>query len=132
MRSERIVCDGCGAVKQETNHWYSVWLYCDRFLIKTLGTLSDIPDGVKVLDLCGQSCVLKSVSEFMSAKAPQPAASIDGPKTPEEKFEATVGMIVDKLENGEASQLGDEEFSYEIWAEVKRRIGAVCLLRAKL
>lgn len=46
-----------------------------------------------------------------------------------EDFESTVGVMVDKLENGEASQIGDmlEDYSDEdvalIWLEVRRRMG---------
>lgn len=54
-------CDGCGAEKKEVNHW---WIADDHkeFVIFPFDPI-DIAVDSKLY--CGQSCVLKAVSEYM-------------------------------------------------------------------
>lgn len=63
MRTESYKCDGpgCTHVKGESNHWFVA--------VKILGSLTIKPwAGIAagMLHLCGESCVQKVVSEFLS------------------------------------------------------------------
>ena len=37
----QIICDGCGAVKQEVNHWYAITVTGESALLKPLDRLSE-------------------------------------------------------------------------------------------
>jgi hypothetical protein len=64
MRSTQIVCDECGAVKKEANHWWQAQI--DRLVVLAPIELALIPaDGAVNLDLCSESCVQKTVSKYM-------------------------------------------------------------------
>jgi hypothetical protein len=63
VRTESYKCDGpgCTHVKGESNHWFVA--------VKILGSLTIKPwAGIAagMLHLCGESCVQKVVSEFLS------------------------------------------------------------------
>jgi hypothetical protein len=71
-RKEQVTCDVCGAQKQETNHWFVAVMEKtpipdDIFLLSLHRTNNVVcePHEVKV-DLCGEACVLKKVSELIS------------------------------------------------------------------
>ncbi len=73
MRQETFTCDICGAVKETTNHWWKLGI--DRATEnKQLAILPFNDDWEpedyweERFDLCGESCVLKQVSEFMGRK----------------------------------------------------------------
>ena len=66
-----IVCDGpgCGKHKQETNRWWTVeeWVTGPPRLAVIPGTSTDPKvKGCNLYDFCGQTCVLKFLSERMS------------------------------------------------------------------
>ena len=67
-RKEQVTCDVCGAQKQETNHWFT--LRTTEFGdgtkgISILGGSYPDDEGTDI-DLCGEACVLKKVSELIS------------------------------------------------------------------
>ena len=63
---KQYVCDVCGAVKGETNHWYQIrrlealHLYRWDFGGECREELSG-----ERLHLCGQACVIRKITEFM-------------------------------------------------------------------
>lgn len=68
MKTEGYKCDGpnCPHVKGENNHWF--------LAIKVLGSLTIRPWTSAVsfdhaLHLCGESCVQKTVSEFLTSQS---------------------------------------------------------------
>lgn len=72
-RAVTYTCDGCGAVKGTTNHWFSAYGYAinagagDRGRITTLISGSEgfavVPfDEAKDNHFCGEQCVLKAVA----------------------------------------------------------------------
>jgi len=63
MRRETIICDVCGKSKQQTNHWFVVSLSGD--IITIFGRDSQLDVDGKRFDCCGESCVLKKVSELI-------------------------------------------------------------------
>jgi hypothetical protein len=65
-RVQSIVCDGCGKVKGETNHWYMVSNIDDEFVL-TRWIEAD-QDSYSVSHLCGQACVISKLSEWMNPK----------------------------------------------------------------
>jgi hypothetical protein len=67
MRKEQVVCDVCGAQKQETNHWFVMRLTgsSEASFILSLHNADCNWDHTPV-DLCGEACVLKKVSELIS------------------------------------------------------------------
>lgn len=60
-------CDGCGATKGETNHWWKLGLVAGVRLIVLAWEEHYGGEGDFHLEyhLCGHACVLKKVSEFM-------------------------------------------------------------------
>jgi hypothetical protein len=63
MRTEQVTCDVCGAQKKETNHWFIVALYgLDSIRIVASKPNTDLGNAI---DCCGESCVLREVSELM-------------------------------------------------------------------
>ncbi len=67
---QSIVCDGCGKVKGESNHWW--WVAWD---VNGEPQLFILPSGKEweehwdhVFDLCGQACVIAKLSEWMNPK----------------------------------------------------------------
>jgi hypothetical protein len=62
-RKEQVTCDVCGKLKQETNRWFVVSKSDDRVSVMGRRVLY----GEEMLyDCCGESCVLKKVSELIS------------------------------------------------------------------
>ncbi len=61
---ESYVCDVCGAIRGEANHWWQMRIEnaCCLYRWDFCGEL-DLPDAP--LYLCGQSCVQRKVAEFM-------------------------------------------------------------------
>ena len=75
-----IICDVCRKAKGETNAWWTAKTYRDPaagFFIAP-GTVADMPAGymqgvapfdAAMVDLCGEQCVLRWVSEQMGKQA---------------------------------------------------------------
>ena len=56
-------CDGCGVERQQTNHWWSVWIdhrlsTHPEFMIRPMEL-----NGTGMF-YCGQACVVKALSEW--------------------------------------------------------------------
>jgi hypothetical protein len=71
-RPVQIVCDGCGKVKQDSNHWWIVGYPFRRMghgVTLVVASTDDVDlwdDQFNLLDFCGQDCALKFISEQMS------------------------------------------------------------------
>ena len=74
-RKEQVTCDVCGAQKQDSNHWFILLRYKgdDTSLIidvegeRAVYFNDPTRYGFEfLLDLCGEACVLKKVSELIS------------------------------------------------------------------
>lgn len=61
MRASVYICDICGTVKGETNHWFSAY-GADRIGCLTIGGFEE-RNGIH---LCGEACVQKWVSKQLS------------------------------------------------------------------
>ena len=61
-RKEQVVCDVCGKLKAETNHWFVVSLSGNRLSI--MGR-DDAFENRAIYDCCGEACVLRKVSELL-------------------------------------------------------------------
>ena len=60
-REERITCDQCGAVKKETNHWYSADVSGHGiFLLGPPGSISSVAQ-----DICGHQCAIAALNQFL-------------------------------------------------------------------
>ena len=65
-----IVCDGCQAVKKETNHWYSVSHENNSLCIKPLSLPADwatktLPDS-SIEYYCGRFCAVEALTRWMN------------------------------------------------------------------
>jgi hypothetical protein len=65
-----IVCDGCQAVKKETNHWYSVSRENNSLCIKPLSLPPDwatktLPD-LSIEYYCGRFCAVEALTRWMN------------------------------------------------------------------
>ncbi len=58
----QYVCDGCGAVKGETNHWYSVAQGTGVFTVRPWSFADKLDERSH---FCGASCVQKALSKFL-------------------------------------------------------------------
>lgn len=67
MRVEQVSCDMCGKHKDETNHWFVVVKSSLEIIIVAPINVPHITVDreVEILDLCGESCVLRKVSELI-------------------------------------------------------------------
>ncbi len=65
------VCDECGAIKRESNHWF-VALLSDRGVFAIARSAAELLylglDGLagQALDLCSEKCVLQATSKAIS------------------------------------------------------------------
>jgi hypothetical protein len=73
--SQRIinVCDVCGAEQQQANHWFSIVVTrLDgkgvMLTLAALGSLFEPHENDVLFDLCGETCALKKVSEFLGMR----------------------------------------------------------------
>lgn len=79
-REERIICDQCGAVKKETNHWYSADVSAHGiFLLGPPGSISSVAQ-----DICGHQCAIAALNQFLQTGSLQ-TGKIEKPKSIEEK-----------------------------------------------
>ena len=63
-RKEQVTCDVCGAQKQETNHWFMLSVGDQDIFVLASSSYRD--NYAEPIDLCGEACVLKKVSELIS------------------------------------------------------------------
>ena len=74
MTKTVYICDGCGAEKGETNHWFAVKLWPESVEqpAPRLEIRSFDDAGLNPQHYCGQACLIKRVSGFIG--------SLDGSK----------------------------------------------------
>jgi hypothetical protein len=65
-----IVCDGCQAVKKDTNHWYAISVENNSLCIKPLALPADwatknFPDS-SVQYFCGRFCAVDALTRWMN------------------------------------------------------------------
>jgi hypothetical protein len=77
----QVLCDGCHAVKRETNHWYSLTVHEDGV---TIGPLKMTPEGQPCIGrgtvqqyFCGRYCVLEALTRWMDLLSQIAVASGD-------------------------------------------------------
>jgi hypothetical protein len=61
----QYICDGCGKVKGEANHWFAALIWDSAFWIRTWADRDKLDSPQH---FCGAECVQKRVSEFMGGK----------------------------------------------------------------
>jgi hypothetical protein len=65
MKIEKIICDHCGRIKDESNHWYRVQSGRNGFHLYS----SDAdPTDDDLQDYCSDNCVMIVISQFMNKK----------------------------------------------------------------
>lgn len=64
MIRQAISCDICGTDKQQTNHWFVAYDHHGELRIADWTSQSRLRTGVK--HLCGQTCLLKLVDEYIA------------------------------------------------------------------
>ena len=62
-RAERITCDQCGAVKKETNHWYTAAVTGHRKFVICLS--ADLLTEPNYQDICGHQCAIAALNQFL-------------------------------------------------------------------
>ena len=67
MRSEMFTCDVCQKVRGEANHWFLARISAKWSLIVSPWA-EPLMREEGAMHLCGEACVLRRVSEFLSAK----------------------------------------------------------------
>ena len=69
MRVEQVSCDVCGKQKQQSNHWFVLVKEALSFSIVAPLNVPHViaSEDAELLDLCGESCVLRKVSELIGA-----------------------------------------------------------------
>lgn len=67
MRIEQVSCDVCGKQKAETNHWFVIIKEALTFsVVAPVNVLHVVvSEDAELLDLCGEQCVLRKVSELI-------------------------------------------------------------------
>ena len=65
-----IVCDGCQAVKKDTNHWYAISVENNSFCIRPLALPADwatknFPDS-SLQYFCGRFCAVEALTRWMN------------------------------------------------------------------
>lgn len=75
MKIHQTVCDVCGAVKKETNHWFKVYLNKSSvpLAMDFAFTVEHWREQATGKDICGQECSIKLFSLWLATD------SIDSP-----------------------------------------------------
>jgi hypothetical protein len=67
----QIVCDGCQAVKKETNHWYTIARHEEEAWVRpldvTLRRRTDVSVFGTELYFCGRKCALEALAYWMDS-----------------------------------------------------------------
>jgi hypothetical protein len=65
----QIICDGCGAVKRDVNHWYALSLTEQGPTIHSLASALDFEwpatNAANVKYFCGRRCTMAAVGSWM-------------------------------------------------------------------
>ena len=69
MKFDGVKCDQCGALKKDTNHWFTAFVDAPskRFLIVVTDDNSESMRYTHKLDLCSESCAAKAMSIAIGA-----------------------------------------------------------------
>jgi hypothetical protein len=61
-----IVCDGCGAVKKEANHWYTLeFLESAEATVRPMAMSALRSESTALKYYCGRRCVVESLDRWM-------------------------------------------------------------------
>lgn len=78
MTIEKVVCDECGRVKAEANHWHQIGVLFQRDgNWVELGTLvgappvAQEPGKYEIHDLCGEQCFHKHIAKLLGFTPPE-------------------------------------------------------------
>jgi hypothetical protein len=78
----QILCDGCQAVKKQTNHWYTLVINDDRdACLRPMATTPvDLfkADAAGVQYLCGRRCVIDALDHWMDSPTAPPSQPFHG------------------------------------------------------
>ena len=76
MTVEKVICDECGRVKGEANHWHevAVWQTKTAMLAVACGMCADQlvlervdpPVELEIHDLCGEQCLYKHIGKLLN------------------------------------------------------------------
>ena len=72
----QMLCDGCKAVKKETNHWYT--LVVDEHQVACLRPMSHTPPSLLQLGashvsyFCGRHCAIEGITQWMDKLVTDP------------------------------------------------------------
>ena len=71
----QTLCDGCQAVKKETNHWYTLVVdeaahhACLRPMAHTPASLMQLGASPNVLYFCGRLCAIEAIAQWMDRES---------------------------------------------------------------
>ena len=66
MKVDTYKCDVCGIVKGENNHWFRIDTSGPNLELNAWGLA---PATATTVDLCSDSCVIKTVQQWLTAQA---------------------------------------------------------------
>ena len=62
----QTVCDGCGMVKKEANHWYTLeFAGTSEVKVRPMGPSPASVDAQNVKYMCGRRCIAESLDRWM-------------------------------------------------------------------
>lgn len=75
MTVEKVICDECGRVKGEANHWHQIGVqkYAEGVWVElgVIGCHSDTDaKAYEVHDLCGEQCLHKHIAKLLGFNPP--------------------------------------------------------------
>jgi hypothetical protein len=69
MERRVFICDVCQAEQQAANHWFVAYVEGRRLTLQPLSGNEPGRSGAQRFDLCGETCALKKVSEFLGGES---------------------------------------------------------------
>jgi len=73
-----VTCDECGAVRKESNHWFSLTASATMPKLSTFDEADQLPESPFRLDCCGQRCVMKAIQRWFDKGTALDAPSVPG------------------------------------------------------
>lgn len=62
----QTICDGCGMVKKEANHWYTVeFTGTSEVKVRPMGPSPTSLDAQNLKNMCGRRCIAESLDRWM-------------------------------------------------------------------
>ena len=62
----QTICDGCGMVKKEANHWYTLELTgTSEAKVRPMGPSPASPGAQNLKYMCGRRCIAESLDRWM-------------------------------------------------------------------